>query len=64
MPKLKNVFFVIQIKIVFRHFRNYSSIFLEFLPQFIFLVLLFGYMVALMFLKWVIFSAFNGNYYL
>lgn len=40
----------------FKHFRRYSSIFLEFLPQMIFLVLLFGYLVFMMFFKWVMFS--------
>ncbi|XP_055698206.1 V-type proton ATPase 116 kDa subunit a 1-like isoform X2 [Phlebotomus papatasi] len=37
----------------FNHFRRRSSILLEFLPQIIFLVLLFGYMVFMMFFKWV-----------
>lgn len=37
----------------YRHFRRSYSIFLEFLPQIIFLVLLFAYMVFMMFAKWV-----------
>lgn len=41
----------------FVHFKRVSSIFLEFLPQIIFLVLLFGYMVFMMFFKWVKYSA-------
>lgn len=39
------------------HFRHPVSIFLEFLPQILFLVLLFAYMVFLMFLKWILFSS-------
>ena len=39
------------------HFRNKISILLEFLPQILFLCLLFAYMVALMFLKWILFSS-------
>ncbi|XP_066992343.2 V-type proton ATPase 116 kDa subunit a 1 isoform X2 [Anabrus simplex] len=35
------------------HFKHYEHIFLEFIPQLLFLVLLFGYMVALMFIKWI-----------
>ncbi|KAI5723775.1 hypothetical protein M8J76_010814 [Diaphorina citri] len=35
------------------HFRKPVNILLEFLPQLIFLVLLFGYMVTLMFMKWI-----------
>ncbi|KAL7727761.1 hypothetical protein ACLKA6_008092 [Drosophila palustris] len=36
----------------FVHFKKYSSIFLEFVPQILFLLLLFGYMVFMMFFKW------------
>lgn len=39
------------------HFRKRISIVLEFLPQIIFLVLLFAYMVFMMFLKWILYSA-------
>lgn len=39
------------------HFRNKISILLEFLPQILFLCLLFAYMVSLMFLKWILFSS-------
>ncbi|XP_031338492.1 V-type proton ATPase 116 kDa subunit a-like isoform X2 [Photinus pyralis] len=39
------------------YFRNYASIFLEFLPQLVFLVLIFLWMVVMMFLKWIMFSA-------
>lgn len=39
------------------HFRNKISIFLEFLPQILFLVLLFAYMCFMMFLKWVLYTA-------
>ncbi|XP_011178116.1 V-type proton ATPase 116 kDa subunit a 1 [Zeugodacus cucurbitae] len=37
----------------FVHFKRYASIFLEFLPQILFLLLLFGYMVFMMFFKWI-----------
>lgn len=40
----------------FVHFKRYASIFLEFLPQILFLLLLFGYMVFMMFFKWVKYS--------
>ena len=40
----------------YNHFRRRSSIFLEFLPQTIFLILLFGYMCFMMFWKWVVFQ--------
>lgn len=38
------------------HFGNYSNIFLVFLPQFIFLVFLFLWLVVMMFLKWVLYG--------
>ncbi|XP_034487586.1 V-type proton ATPase 116 kDa subunit a-like [Drosophila innubila] len=41
----------------FVHFKKYSSIFLEFVPQILFLLLLFGYMVFMMFFKWFKYSA-------
>lgn len=44
---------------IFRHFKKYASLFLEFLPQLLFLILLFLYMVTLMFLKWILYSATN-----
>uniref|UniRef100_A0A336M7G7 V-type proton ATPase subunit a n=2 Tax=Culicoides sonorensis TaxID=179676 RepID=A0A336M7G7_CULSO len=37
----------------YRHFRRGYSIFLEFLPQIIFLLLLFAYMCFMMFAKWI-----------
>ncbi|XP_036344558.1 V-type proton ATPase 116 kDa subunit a1-like [Rhagoletis pomonella] len=37
----------------FMHFKKYALIFLEFLPQILFLILLFGYMCFMMFYKWV-----------
>lgn len=40
----------------YNHFRRRSSIFLEFLPQVLFLILLFAYMVFMMFFKWVTYS--------
>ncbi|XP_076636897.1 V-type ATPase subunit a family protein Vha100-2 [Colletes latitarsis] len=39
------------------YFKKYPSFFLEFLPQLIFLVLLFFYLVVLMFVKWVLYDA-------
>ncbi|XP_043512833.1 V-type proton ATPase 116 kDa subunit a1 isoform X2 [Frieseomelitta varia] len=39
------------------NFKRYSSLFLEFLPQLLFLVFLFFYLVVLMFVKWVIYDA-------
>ena len=40
----------------YNHFRRHSSIFLEFLPQVLFLTLLFAYMCFMMFFKWVTFG--------
>ncbi|KAI4477264.1 hypothetical protein M0804_012854 [Polistes exclamans] len=39
------------------HFKKYSSLFFEFLPQLIFLLVLFFYMAVLMFVKWVLYDA-------
>nr|CAD7401630.1 unnamed protein product [Timema cristinae] len=41
------------------HFKQPVRIFLEFLPQVVFLVLLFAYMVAMMFMKWVLYAPTN-----
>ncbi|KAL7024015.1 hypothetical protein ACKWTF_012872 [Chironomus riparius] len=38
------------------HFKKYSSLFLEFLPQLLFLVLLFAYLCFMMVWKWLVFS--------
>lgn len=43
------------------HFRNKISIFLEFMPQILFLCLLFAYMVFMMFLKWILFNSNEGT---
>ncbi|XP_012230815.1 V-type proton ATPase 116 kDa subunit a 1 isoform X2 [Linepithema humile] len=40
-----------------KYFKKYSNLFLEFLPQLFFLILLFAYMTALMFIKWVLYNA-------
>lgn len=45
----------------FRYFRRYSSIFLEFIPQFIFLVFLFFWMVIMMFMKWIMYGPVAGT---
>lgn len=42
------------------HFRQKISIILEFLPQMLFLVLLFAYMTFMMFLKWILFNSWPG----
>ncbi|XP_014203857.1 V-type proton ATPase 116 kDa subunit a-like [Copidosoma floridanum] len=42
-------------------FKKYSSLFLEFLPQLLFLVVLFAYLAALMFLKWIRYGALNSG---
>ncbi|KAL5283513.1 unc-32.2 family protein [Megaselia abdita] len=39
------------------NFKRYSSLILEFIPQFLFLILIFGYMVFLMIFKWVVYTA-------
>ncbi|XP_044727031.1 V-type proton ATPase 116 kDa subunit a1 isoform X2 [Chrysoperla carnea] len=44
------------------HFGNISSIILEFIPQLIFLLLLFFYLVALMLTKWIMYSAASPDY--
>ncbi|XP_026476757.1 V-type proton ATPase 116 kDa subunit a-like [Ctenocephalides felis] len=43
------------------HFRQKISILVEFLPQLVFLVLLFAYMVFMMFIKWILYSANNTD---
>ncbi|KAG5667455.1 hypothetical protein PVAND_015435 [Polypedilum vanderplanki] len=50
------IFGVIMSVVNYNHFRRRSSIILEFLPQILFLVLLFAYMVFMMFWKWFRFS--------
>lgn len=47
----------------FRYFKKYSSLFLEFLPQLFFLILLFAYMTALMFIKWILYDASSEREY-
>eukprot|EP00091_Calanus_sinicus_P007383 TRINITY_DN18411_c0_g1_i1.p1 TRINITY_DN18411_c0_g1~~TRINITY_DN18411_c0_g1_i1.p1 ORF type:complete len:127 (+),score=13.90 TRINITY_DN18411_c0_g1_i1:111-491(+) len=37
--------------------RQYHSIILEFLPQIIFLLFLFGYLIVMIFIKWVLYGA-------
>ncbi|XP_055849253.1 V-type proton ATPase 116 kDa subunit a 1-like [Episyrphus balteatus] len=53
-----HMFFGVCMSVVnFNHFQKRVSIFLEFLPQVLFLTLLFGYMCFMMFFKWVKYSA-------
>lgn len=40
-----------------RYFRRPINIFCEFIPQLVFLMCLFGYLVALVFYKWLFFNA-------
>ena len=44
-----------------RLFRRWSNIFTEFIPQVIFLMSLFGYLVALIFIKWFKFNGSNSD---
>ena len=37
--------------------KQYHAIFLEFLPQLIFLLFLFGYLITMIFIKWVLYGA-------
>ncbi|KAH8242005.1 hypothetical protein KR038_000287, partial [Drosophila bunnanda] len=53
---LHMVFGVSMSVVNFVYYRKYASIFLEFLPQVLFLLLLFGYMVFMMFFKWVVYN--------
>uniref|UniRef100_V5I869 V-type proton ATPase subunit a n=1 Tax=Anoplophora glabripennis TaxID=217634 RepID=V5I869_ANOGL len=50
------IFGVCMSTVNFVHFKKYSSIFLEFLPQLLFLVFLFFYLVIMIFMKWVMYS--------
>ena len=43
------------------HFKRYATFFLEFLPQLLFLILLFFYLVVLMFLKWSLYDASSAD---
>ncbi|XP_049963187.1 V-type proton ATPase 116 kDa subunit a 1-like [Schistocerca serialis cubense] len=43
------------------HFRKPINILLETVPQFLFLLLLFGYLVSLMFAKWILYGAKNDE---
>ena len=39
---------------LFSHFKDYISIFGEFIPQMLFLLCIFGWLVVLMFVKWIV----------
>ena len=43
------------------HFKRYTTFFLEFLPQLLFLILLFFYLVVLMFVKWSLYDASSAD---
>ncbi|GAB0092176.1 V-type proton ATPase subunit a [Sergentomyia squamirostris] len=52
-----HMIFGVSISVInYNHLRKRSSILLEFLPQVLFLILLFGYMVFMMFFKWMAFG--------
>ncbi|XP_064539167.1 V-type proton ATPase 116 kDa subunit a 1 [Drosophila montana] len=53
---LHMIFGVCMSVVNFVHYKKYASIFLEFLPQILFLLLLFGYMVFMMFYKWIVYN--------
>ena len=53
---LHMVFGICMSVVNFVHFKRYFNIILEYVPQMIFLLLLFGYMVFMMFYKWVKYS--------
>lgn len=55
------IFGVVMSVVNFRHFHRAHMIFLQFVPQILFLVLLFAYMVFMMFYKWIAYSAWNTN---
>uniref|UniRef100_A0A0C9PQQ8 V-type proton ATPase subunit a n=1 Tax=Fopius arisanus TaxID=64838 RepID=A0A0C9PQQ8_9HYME len=44
------------------HFKQYSRLFFEFLPQLLFLVLLFAYLAALMIIKWFLYDAASKDF--
>ncbi|XP_076397650.1 V-type ATPase subunit a family protein Vha100-2 isoform X2 [Megachile rotundata] len=44
------------------NFKRYASLLLEFLPQLLFLLVLFFYLVVLMFVKWVLYDASSPDY--
>lgn len=46
----------------FSHFNKKINIILQFIPQMLFLVLLFLYMVSLMFMKWIWYGPKNRMY--
>ncbi|CAD7084738.1 unnamed protein product [Hermetia illucens] len=43
------------------HFHRPINILLEFVPQIVFLLLMFGYMVVMMFMKWIMYNAWSGT---
>jgi len=57
----KKFFFNINLVVVSSHFKNPVAILLEFLPQVLFLLLLFGYMVVLIIMKWFMYYTTNGT---
>lgn len=49
--------------LIHRHFNKKINILLQFIPQMLFLVLLFLYMVSLMFMKWIWYGPKNRMYF-
>ncbi|ALC38623.1 Vha100-2 [Drosophila busckii] len=58
---LHMIFGVCMSVVNFVHYKKYMSLLLEFLPQILFLILLFGYMVFMMFYKWIVYSDFTDE---
>ena len=43
--------------VCFRHFGHYSYVLIQFIPELLFLLCIFGYLLALVFYKWLTFTA-------
>lgn len=58
---LHMIFGVVMSVVNHTHFKRKINIVLQFLPEIIFLILLFAYMVFMMFLKWILYTAEEGT---
>ena len=54
---LQNLFFVFSPFLSFRHFKKKYNIYLVFLPELLFMMCIFGYLVFMIFFKWLAYSA-------